>query len=68
MGIINRAWNLATWTVTVYTIYKQLQTLGEMKNELYTTLTPEQQAEWNRIFGTPGVKLTSPLENLKAGV
>lgn len=66
MSIFSRAWNLATWTVTVYTVYKQLQTLSEMKDELYSTLSPEQQAEWNKIFGKPGVKLTTPLEHLKA--
>ena len=60
MGVVKRVWQAATAVVAVYSTYNQLKTMANMKDDLYKTLSPEQQAEWAQIFGVPGQAIPTP--------
>lgn len=70
MSMFKRAWDAAGWLIGGYTVYRQLKTMDEAKDELYTNLSPEQRAEWDRIFGKPNAApaSTAPqIDQIKAG-
>lgn len=62
MGILRKAWDYSGWVIGAYTIYKQLQSMQQAKTDLYNTLSPAEQAEWNSVFGNPlaAIGVTSP--------
>lgn len=77
-----KTWEYITYGLTAYTIYKQLQTLREAKEDVYSSLAPEVKARWDKIFGKgpavqnpiPQVPVIDPLkveakaiEQIKAG-
>lgn len=57
MKFLKRVWNIASWTASGMLIYRQLKALNEGKNELYQSLSPEQQSEWEHIFGKPDLSI-----------
>ena len=79
MKLFKRTWTALSWLAGGYAAYNQLKTLNQAKNELYDQLSPEQQAEWVKVFGHPGeikintptlppVKMVSDLEKIASGV
>jgi hypothetical protein len=62
MGVLKRAWDLSGWIVGGYTIWRQLKAMSEAKNEFYMSLSPEQQAQWEYIFGKP--QIAPQMQNL----
>lgn len=54
MKLFKTAWDNVGWIVGIYTVYKQLQSINEMKNDVYAQLSPSEQSQWDRIFGKPG--------------
>jgi hypothetical protein len=47
------AWKYSGWLVAGYTIYSQVKTMNTMKDELYSNLTPEEKAIWDRVTRAP---------------
>lgn len=60
MGIGKRTWDFIGYAVGAYTIYGRLQSAWAAKNSLYSTLSPDQQAEWDKVFGKPSVSVALP--------
>lgn len=60
MKAARKIWDAAGWLVTGYAIYRQLKGMNEIKNEYYLTLSPEQQAQWDKVFGKPGATSLIP--------
>lgn len=50
---LKKAWEFSGWLVAAYAVYNQLSTMNKMKNELYTQLTPDEQAIWDKIAKVP---------------
>ena len=53
MGILKRTWNGISWALGGYVIYKRLQELSAAKDDIYQELSPELQAKWRDVFGSP---------------
>lgn len=85
--MISRLWNLISVGVGLWSISKTLKTVSENKNEMfaefYSTLSPDEQKTWKKVFGVPPVtevpdfvlpgihvakKEIPPIEKLEAGV
>jgi hypothetical protein len=58
-GVLGRAWSAASFIATVYMIMKQLQAMKEAKDQFYSSLSPEHQAEYRKIF-QPDIPLSFP--------
>lgn len=54
MSILKRAWTFASYAATGYAIYRQLKSLDQAKEELYSELPAPQKEQWEKIFGKPG--------------
>ena len=63
--MIQRLWTVVSTSFSIFMMAKTLRGMSTQRNELFTefwtTLTPEQQKEWVRLFGNPPVaKLETP--------
>ncbi len=71
---LRKLWTFASYIAGGYAVYNQLKTLKQAKDELYGELTPEQQAQWNKIFGSPdsgritNPVITKPVQVVRSGI
>jgi hypothetical protein len=49
---LKKLWEYAGWVVSAYTVYHQVSTLNQIKNEFYSSLTPDQQARLDSLTNT----------------
>jgi|GEM_PF-4158137 len=49
--MMKKLWEYSGWIVGAYTIYSHLQTLKKVKDEVYSSLSPEQQKRLDTIMG-----------------
>lgn len=59
---LKRAWEFAGIALGAFTMYRQLVTLNEMRNEVLANLSPEEQAAWRKYYSTLQTPLVKPIQ------
>lgn len=75
--MFKKLWDYSGWIVGAYAIYSHIQTLDKLRQELYASLPPEQQARLDEIVGKVKSELppslfnqpiiATPIERVQAG-
>lgn len=58
--MLKRIWNIVSFGFTGLMIWERVKAADKARSELYNTLSPEEKAEWDRVFGTPDIAVSNP--------
>jgi hypothetical protein len=56
--MFGKLFSIISHIATIAVVYNKLNDVSKAKEDIYTKLDPATQAEWNKVFGDPNLKIT----------